>query len=86
MALPVTLTEKVLKLFHFYCISNSVLSYSPLSLPLDPYQGTVLLDEMLAARCGYVLSEDVWGNPIFRASVLGCHVTNEVRRMSKGKV
>jgi len=21
----------------------------------------------------------VWGNPIFRASVLGCHVANEVR-------
>ncbi|KAL8172917.1 UNVERIFIED_CONTAM: hypothetical protein K2H54_033467 [Gekko kuhli] len=34
--------------------------------------------EELAARCGYVLSEDIWGNPIFRASVLGCHVTNEV--------
>ncbi|KYO48909.1 hypothetical protein Y1Q_0020254 [Alligator mississippiensis] len=49
--------------------------------PTDPYQGTVLLDEMLAARCGYVLSEDVWGNPIFRASVLGCHVTNEADQL-----
>ncbi|NWX83849.1 ZP2 protein, partial [Nothoprocta pentlandii] len=43
----------------------------------DPYAGSVLLDEKLASRCGYVLSEDVWGNPIFRASVLGCHVVNE---------
>ncbi|XP_009288977.1 PREDICTED: uncharacterized protein LOC103908341 [Aptenodytes forsteri] len=43
----------------------------------DPYAGPVLLDEKLASRCGYVLSEDVWGNPVFRASVLGCHVANE---------
>ncbi|XP_039423832.1 zona pellucida sperm-binding protein 2-like [Corvus cornix cornix] len=43
----------------------------------DPYSGPVLLDEDLASRCGYVLSEDVWGNPVFRASVLGCHVANE---------
>ncbi|NWR72871.1 ZP2 protein, partial [Centropus unirufus] len=43
----------------------------------DPYAGSILLDEKLASRCGYVLSEDVWGNPIFRASVLGCHVVNE---------
>ncbi|NXF08201.1 ZP2 protein, partial [Smithornis capensis] len=43
----------------------------------DPYAGPVLLDEKLASRCGYVLSEDVWGNPTFRASVLGCHVANE---------
>ncbi|NXA51534.1 ZP2 protein, partial [Nothocercus julius] len=43
----------------------------------DPYAGPLLLDEKLASRCGYVLSEDVWGNPIFRASVLGCHVANE---------
>ncbi|NXN07036.1 ZP2 protein, partial [Indicator maculatus] len=43
----------------------------------DPYSGPVLLDEKLASRCGYVLSEDVWGNPVFRASVLGCHVVNE---------
>ncbi|KFO88004.1 Zona pellucida sperm-binding protein 2, partial [Buceros rhinoceros silvestris] len=43
----------------------------------DPYAGPVLLDEKLASRCGYVLSEDVWGNPVFRASVLGCHVVNE---------
>ncbi|XP_063009488.1 uncharacterized protein LOC134416674 [Melospiza melodia melodia] len=43
----------------------------------DPYSGPVLLDEQLASRCGYVLSEDVWGNPVFRASVLGCHVANE---------
>ncbi|NXE93447.1 ZP2 protein, partial [Menura novaehollandiae] len=43
----------------------------------DPYSGPVLLDEKLASRCGYVLSEDVWGNPVFRASVLGCHVANE---------
>lgn len=46
---------------------------------VDPYAGPVLLDEKLASRCGYVLSEDVWGNPVFRASVLGCHVVNEVR-------
>ncbi|XP_039388057.1 zona pellucida sperm-binding protein 2-like isoform X3 [Mauremys reevesii] len=44
---------------------------------VDPSGGTVLLDEKLAARCGYVLSEDVWGNTIFRASVLGCHVANQ---------
>ncbi|XP_053793993.1 zona pellucida sperm-binding protein 2-like isoform X2 [Vidua chalybeata] len=44
----------------------------------DPYSGPVLLDEKLASRCGYVLTEDVWGNPVFRASVLGCHVANEV--------
>ncbi|KFP33564.1 Zona pellucida sperm-binding protein 2, partial [Colius striatus] len=43
----------------------------------DPSAGPVLLDEKLASRCGYVLSEDVWGNPVFRASVLGCHVANE---------
>ncbi|NXS55441.1 ZP2 protein, partial [Brachypteracias leptosomus] len=43
----------------------------------DPYAGPIPLDEKLASRCGYVLSEDVWGNPIFRASVLGCHVANE---------
>ncbi|XP_064506668.1 uncharacterized protein LOC135412141 isoform X2 [Pseudopipra pipra] len=43
----------------------------------DPYAGPILLDEKLASRCGYVLSEDVWGNPVFRASVLGCHVANE---------
>ncbi|NXF87273.1 ZP2 protein, partial [Eubucco bourcierii] len=43
----------------------------------DPYSGPILLDEKLASRCGYVLSEDVWGNPVFRASVLGCHVVNE---------
>ncbi|XP_077167489.1 uncharacterized protein LOC143824281 [Paroedura picta] len=45
---------------------------------IDPSGATVPLDEELAARCGYVLSEDTWGNPVFRASVLGCHVTNEV--------
>ncbi|NXG50329.1 ZP2 protein, partial [Psilopogon haemacephalus] len=43
----------------------------------DPYSGPILLDEKLASRCGYVLSEDIWGNPVFRASVLGCHVVNE---------
>ncbi|XP_029893968.1 uncharacterized protein LOC115351421 isoform X3 [Aquila chrysaetos chrysaetos] len=43
----------------------------------DPYAGPLLLDEKLASRCGYVLSEDAWGNPVFRASALGCHVTNE---------
>ncbi|NXJ06575.1 ZP2 protein, partial [Odontophorus gujanensis] len=43
----------------------------------DPYAGPVPLDDKLASRCGYVLSEDVWGNPIFRASVLSCHVANE---------
>ncbi|NXJ81383.1 ZP2 protein, partial [Trogon melanurus] len=43
----------------------------------DPNAGPILLDEKLASRCGYVLSEDVWGNPVFRASVLGCHVANE---------
>ncbi|KFP44480.1 hypothetical protein N324_12755, partial [Chlamydotis macqueenii] len=43
----------------------------------DPYAGPILLDEKIASRCGYVLSEDVWGNPVFRASVLGCHVANE---------
>ncbi|XP_052544195.1 uncharacterized protein LOC128083208 isoform X2 [Tympanuchus pallidicinctus] len=43
----------------------------------DPYAGPVLLDDKLASRCGYVLSEDVWGNPVFRASVLSCHVANE---------
>lgn len=54
---------------------------SHISFPLfvDPYSGPILLDEKLASRCGYVLSEDVWGNPVFRASVLGCHVANEVR-------
>lgn len=54
---------------------------SPISVPFsaDPYSGPVLLDEQLASRCGYVLSEDVRGNPVFRASVLGCHVANEVR-------
>ncbi|XP_060089511.1 uncharacterized protein LOC132567984 [Heteronotia binoei] len=45
---------------------------------IDPSGATVPLSEEMAARCGYVLSEDIWGNPIFRASVLGCHVTNEV--------
>lgn len=54
---------------------------SHISFPFsaDPYSGPVLLDEKLASRCGYVLSEDAWGNPVFRASVLGCHVANEVR-------
>lgn len=54
---------------------------SHISFPFsaDPYSGPVLLDEKLASHCGYVLSEDVWGNPVFRASVLGCHVANEVR-------
>jgi len=46
---------------------------------VDPYTGPVPLDDKLASRCGYVLSEDVWGNPVFRASVLACHVVNEVR-------
>uniref|UniRef100_A0ACB8GDV9 Uncharacterized protein n=1 Tax=Sphaerodactylus townsendi TaxID=933632 RepID=A0ACB8GDV9_9SAUR len=45
---------------------------------IDPSGATFPLSEELAARCGYVLSEDIWGNPIFRASVLGCHVTNEL--------
>ncbi|NWS20621.1 ZP2 protein, partial [Pachyramphus minor] len=43
----------------------------------DPYAGPVLLDDKLASRCGYMLSEDVWGNPVFRASALSCHATNE---------
>ncbi|KAJ6653765.1 hypothetical protein lerEdw1_008737 [Lerista edwardsae] len=43
----------------------------------DPSGVTVVLDKMLRARCGYVLTEDVWGNTIFRASLLGCHVINE---------
>nr|XP_060627382.1 uncharacterized protein LOC132772371 [Anolis sagrei ordinatus] len=38
---------------------------------------TVLPDKEVETRCGYALSEDVWGNRIFRASFLGCHVTNE---------
>ncbi|OXB84388.1 UNVERIFIED_CONTAM: hypothetical protein H355_010815 [Colinus virginianus] len=49
----------------------------PTPFSVDPYAGPVPLDDKLASRCGYVLSEDVWGNPIFRASVLGCHVANE---------
>ncbi|XP_007659686.2 uncharacterized protein LOC103167717 [Ornithorhynchus anatinus] len=45
---------------------------------VDPHGGVpVPLDAKLASRCGYILSEDVWGNPVFRASVLGCHVTNQ---------
>lgn len=55
------------------------LSFTSFPLSADPSSGPVLLDEKLASRCGYVLAEDVWGNPIFRASVLGCHVANEVR-------
>lgn len=54
-------------------------SHMSFPFPVDPYSGPILLDEKLASRCGYVLSEDVWGNPVFRASVLGCHVVNEVR-------
>nr|XP_028577490.1 LOW QUALITY PROTEIN: uncharacterized protein LOC114593282 [Podarcis muralis] len=45
---------------------------------IDPSGVSVLLDEELEARCGYVLSNDVWGNTIFRASFLGCHVINEM--------
>lgn len=55
------------------------------SVPPGPSGATVPLTEELAARCGYVLSEDIWGNPVFRASVLGCHVTNEVRPRMLGK-
>ncbi|XP_072502340.1 uncharacterized protein [Notamacropus eugenii] len=36
----------------------------------------VPLEAELASRCGYVLSSDVWGNPVFRASLLSCHVMN----------
>lgn len=54
-------------------------SHTSFPFSVDPYAGPVLLDEKLASRCGYVLSEDMWGNPVFRASVLGCHVANEVR-------
>ncbi|KAL7988075.1 hypothetical protein Chor_006994, partial [Crotalus horridus] len=44
---------------------------------IDPSGVPFLVDQMLGARCGYTLSKDVWGNPIFRASFLGCHVINE---------
>lgn len=54
-------------------------SHTSFPFSTDPYAGPLLLDEKLASRCGYVLSEDAWGNPVFRASALGCHVTNEVR-------
>lgn len=60
-------------------LALSFTPHIPFPFSVDPYSGPVLLDENLASRCGYVLSEDVWGNPVFRASVLGCHVANEVR-------
>ncbi|ETE71414.1 Zona pellucida sperm-binding protein 2, partial [Ophiophagus hannah] len=44
---------------------------------IDPSGVPFLVDQMLGALCGYTLSKDVWGNPIFRASFLGCHVINE---------
>ncbi|KAJ7341471.1 hypothetical protein JRQ81_005605 [Phrynocephalus forsythii] len=44
---------------------------------IDPSGTPVVLDRELGARCGYILSKDVWGNTIFRASLLACHVTNE---------
>ncbi|XP_058035002.1 uncharacterized protein LOC131196328 [Ahaetulla prasina] len=44
---------------------------------IDPSGVPFLVDQMLGARCGYTLSKDVWGNPIFRVSFLGCHVINE---------
>lgn len=60
-------------------LALSFTSHISFPFSVDPYSGPVLLDEKLASRCGYVLSEDVWGNPVLRASVLGCHVANEVR-------
>ncbi|KAF7239476.1 3-deoxy-manno-octulosonate cytidylyltransferase, partial [Varanus komodoensis] len=45
---------------------------------VDPSGVIVQLDDKLKARCGYVVSKDVWGNTIFRASLLGCHVINEM--------
>uniref|UniRef100_A0A6J0SXW4 Uncharacterized protein isoform X1 n=1 Tax=Pogona vitticeps TaxID=103695 RepID=A0A6J0SXW4_9SAUR len=44
---------------------------------INPSGIPVLVDKELGPRCGYVLSKDVWGNTVLRASLLGCHVTNE---------
>ncbi|XP_042301351.1 uncharacterized protein LOC121919136 isoform X2 [Sceloporus undulatus] len=59
-------------------LDESFLQKKHLRIEIMDHSGvTVLPDKEVEARCGYVLSEDVWGNRIFRASFLGCHVTNE---------
>ncbi|XP_062981552.1 uncharacterized protein LOC134398229 [Elgaria multicarinata webbii] len=45
---------------------------------IDPSGVIIPLDDKLKARCGYVKSKDVQGNTVFRASLLGCHVINEM--------
>ncbi|XP_053141246.1 uncharacterized protein LOC128340298 isoform X2 [Hemicordylus capensis] len=60
-------------------LDNSFLQGKYFTLEIiDPFGVPVQLDETLEARCGYTLMEDVWGNTIFRASLLACHVINEV--------
>uniref|UniRef100_G3U767 ZP domain-containing protein n=1 Tax=Loxodonta africana TaxID=9785 RepID=G3U767_LOXAF len=60
-------------------LSRSFLQNKTFHMELvDPSGGSASpLDTQLASRCGYMLSEDTWGNPVFRASVLGCHVVNQ---------
>ncbi|KAH0621953.1 hypothetical protein JD844_023732 [Phrynosoma platyrhinos] len=59
-------------------LDESFLQKKYLRIEIMDHSGVAVLpDQEVEARCGYVLSEDVWGNRIFRASFLGCHVTNE---------